>query len=147
MQFLSGVLGAVIGGAIVAWFNYQYIWKSQKKLELMRSVFDDAMQALALYEVDVQNKDLQDLRPETRIAQAKALALVPAFFPEGSDAYRHVFDAGQKLRAMIDDSYYKKVDEAVRLMANELNKSDAPAPWEKVQSKFSSKSKMGNQSN
>jgi hypothetical protein len=32
MQFLSGVLGAVIGGAIVAWFNYQYIWKSQKKL-------------------------------------------------------------------------------------------------------------------
>ena len=147
MQFLSGVLGAVIGGAIVAWFNYQYIWKSQKKLELMRSVFDDAMQALALYEVDVQNKDLQDLRPETRIDQAKALALVPAFFPEASDAYRHVFDAGQKLRAMIDDSYYKKVDEAVGLMANALNKSDAPAPWENVQSKFSSRSKTGNQGN
>ena len=134
-------------GSIVAWFNYQYIWKSQKKLELMRSVFDDAMHALALYEVDVQNNDLQDLRPETRIAQAKALALVPSFFPEASDAYRHVFDAGQKLRAMIDDNYYKKVDEAVRLMANELNKSDAPAPWEGLQSKFSSRSKTANQSN
>ena len=146
MQFLSGLLGAVIGGAIVAWFNYQYIWKSQKKLELMRSVFDDAMEALALYEVDVQNKDLQDLQPETRLAQAKALALVPAFFPEASDAYRHVFDSGQKLRAMIDDSYYKRVDEAVRLMANELNNSDPPAPWEKVKSPFSSKSTPGNAS-
>ncbi|MFA9475231.1 MAG: hypothetical protein ACERJ2_11795 [Filomicrobium sp.] len=145
MQFLSGVLGAVIGGAIVAWFNYQYIWKSQKKLEQMRSVFDDAMEALARYEIDVQNKDLQDLRPETKLAQAKALALVPAFFPEASDAYRHVFDAGHKLRAMIDDSYYEKVNEAVSLMAKELHNSDPPGPWEKVKSAFSTKSKTGNQ--
>jgi acyl-CoA synthetase (AMP-forming)/AMP-acid ligase II len=141
MQFLSGLLGAVIGGAIVAWFNYQYIWKSQKKLELMRSVFDDAMQALALYEVDVQNKDLQDLQPETRLSQAKALALVPAFFPEASDAYRHVFDSGQKLRATIDDGYYKRVDEAVSLMASELHKPEARAPWEQMRFAFSSKSK------
>ena len=147
MSFLSGVLGAVIGGIIVAWFNYQFIWKSQKKLELMRSVFDDAMEALAQYEIDVQNKDLQDLRPETKLAQAKALALVPAFFPKASDSYRHVFDAGQKLRAMIDDSYYKRVDEAVRLMANELHNSDPPAPWEKVKSPFSSKSTTGDQGN
>mgnify|MGYP001817116000 FL=1 len=145
MQFLSGVLGAVIGGAIVAWFNYHYIWKSQKKLEQMRSVFDDALEALARYELDVQNKDLQDLRPETKLAQAKALALVPGFFPEASDAYRHVFDAGQKLRAIIDDSYYEKVSEAVRLMANELYNSSPPDPWEKVKSAFSSKPKSGNQ--
>ncbi len=145
MQFLSGVLGAVIGGAIVAWFNYQYIWKSQKNLEQMRSVFDDAMEALARYEIDVQNKDLQDLRPETKLAQAKALALVPAFFPESSDAYRHVFDAGHKLRAMIDDSYYEKVNEAVRLMANELHNSSPTGPWEKVKSALSSKTKTGNQ--
>ena len=80
----------------------------------------------------------------------RSVSLSPAkaaFFPEASDAYRHVFDAGQKLRALIDDSYYKKVDEAVRLMANELNKPDAPAPWEKFQPQFSSKSKTGNQGN
>jgi len=57
MQFLSGVLGAVIGGAIVAWFNYQYLWKSQKELEQMRSVFDDAMEALARYEIDVHGPE------------------------------------------------------------------------------------------
>ena len=48
MQFLSGLLGAVIGGVIVAWFNYLYLWKSAKKIEQMRAVFDDAMKALAL---------------------------------------------------------------------------------------------------
>jgi acyl-CoA synthetase (AMP-forming)/AMP-acid ligase II len=144
MQFLSGVLGAIIGGAIVAWFNYQYIWKSQKKLEMMRLVFDDAMKALALYEVDVQNKDLQDLQPETKLAQAKALALVPSFFPEASDAYRHVFDSGQKLRAMIDDGYYKRVDEAVNLMAKELHKPETGAPWERIQFALGPASKKGN---
>ena len=33
MQFLSGLLGAVIGGGIVAWFNYLYLWKGAKKIE------------------------------------------------------------------------------------------------------------------
>jgi hypothetical protein len=46
---------------------------------------------------------------------------------------------------MIDDSYYEKVNEAVRLMANELHNSSPPGPWEKVKSAFSSKSKTGNQ--
>lgn len=145
MQFFSGVLGAAIGGLIVAWFNYQYIWKSHKKLEQMRSVFDDAMVALARYEIDVQNKELQDLRPETKLAQAKASALVPAFFPESSEAYNNVFDAGQKLRALIDDSYYKRVNVAVRLMANELHGSARPTPWENMKFPFASKSKTGSQ--
>jgi hypothetical protein len=147
MQFLSGLVGAVIGGLIVAWFNYQYIWKSQKKLELMRTVFSDALDALAQYEVDVQNKDLQDLRPETKISQAKALALVPAFFPMASDAYKHVFDAGQKFRATIDDSYYKRLNEAVTLMATELNSADPPAAWQKVRSSFSSSGTTVSKSN
>ena len=145
MQFLSGILGAVIGGLIVAWFNYQYLWKSQKKLEQMRSVFDDAMDALARNEADVQDKELQDLHPDTRLAQAKALALVPAFFPGASDAYRHVFDAGQTLRAVIDEGYYKRVNEAVTLMANELQNSGPPASWENLKSPFGSKSKVNNQ--
>lgn len=143
MQFLSGLLGAVIGGVIVAWFNYLYIWKSTKKREQMRSVFDDAMKAVALYEVDVQNKELQDLTPETLLAKAKALALVPAFFPQSADAYRHVFDAGSKLRATIDEDYYKRVHEAVSLMAHELNETEAARPWEKVKSSLTPAPKKG----
>ena len=137
MQFFSGLLGAVIGGVIVAWFNYLYLWKSAKKIEQMRAVFDDAMKALALYEVDVQNRDLDDLSPETKLAKAKALALVPAFFPRASDAFRHVFDVGQKLRATIDEGYHERVNEAVALMANELHDTDAARPWEKVKSSIS----------
>ena len=140
MQFLSGVLGAIIGGVIVAWFNYHYIWQSQKKIEQMRSVFDTAMDALAQHELDLQNKDLQDFRPETKLAQAKALALMPAFFPGASAAYRHVFDAGQHLRATIDEGYDKRVNEAVSLMANELHNAGPPAPWAKIASSLSSKS-------
>ena len=137
MQFLSGLLGAVIGGVIVAWFNYLYLWKGAKRIEQMRAVFDDAMKALALYEVDVQNKNLEDLSPETKLAKAKALALVPAFFPRAANAYSHVFDAGQKLRATIDEGYHERVNEAVALMANELHDTDAARPWEKVKSSLS----------
>ncbi len=137
MQFLSGLLGAVIGGVIVAWFNYIYLWKTDKKIDQMRTVFDDAMRALASYEVDVENRELQDLTPETKLAKAKALALVPAFFPRAADAYMHVFDAGHKLRATIDETYHERVNEAVALMAGELYDTDAARPWEKVKSSLS----------
>ena len=87
----------------------------------MRSVFGDAMNALAQSEINVRNKALQVLRPDTKLAQAKALALVPAFLPNTSDTYMHVFDAGQKLRAMIDDSYHQRVGEAARPLASEFS--------------------------
>jgi hypothetical protein len=35
------------------------------------------MEALAQHEIDVQNKDLQDLRPETKLAQAEVLGERP----------------------------------------------------------------------
>ncbi|MGI9521962.1 MAG: hypothetical protein ACR2PG_09975 [Hyphomicrobiaceae bacterium] len=138
------IFAGLVAGVIVAWFNYQYIWRSHLQAELQRSVFDDAMKALARYEVDVQDEDLQDLRPETKLARAKALAVVPGFFSkEAADAYKHVFDIEPQtsLRAKLDQSYFEKLETAVRLLAKELRN---PAPshfWDDITSSFKSGSK------
>ena len=60
------VAAGITGRMSPDWAAERWLWKRAKKIDQMRSVFDDAMKTLALYEVDVDNRNLDDLSCATQ---------------------------------------------------------------------------------
>jgi hypothetical protein len=131
---LEGLLAGIVGGTIVAVAQHYLVWHEQQQFQIKKSVFDDAVGALTMYEADAMNMELQasnvgvgDVRPETKfreptnISMAKALALVPAFFsPKTAHAYMIAYGAKLSLKNIPNSDYYERRDKAVRLLAAEL---------------------------
>ena len=102
----SAIVG-FIGGAAALWAQHRIVWKPQKRIELRRSIFDDAVNTLARYEVDALDIELQkanrakegerlavDMRLETRVLMQRTRLQVEAFFPKPtSDAYKAALHA------------------------------------------------------
>lgn len=97
----EALAAGIISGTIVAGVQHYVVWLEQQQFQIKKSVFDDAMSAIAKYEADAMDIELQasnvgagGIRPETKLRDQtkfemnKALALVPAFFsPEAAQAY------------------------------------------------------------
>jgi hypothetical protein len=110
MDVLSVIGSAILGffgGAAALWAQHRILWKPQKRIELRRAIFDEAVKALAHYEVDALDVDLQDanriregerlaveIRLETRVLMQRTRLQVEAFFPTStSDAYKAALHA------------------------------------------------------
>lgn len=136
IQPIISLLIGFVGGAGALWLQQRFAWKPQKRIELRNKVFDDAMQALAMYEVDACDAALQEnwktysgqglrphvvLRIETRILMQRSLLQVKAFFsPETSEAFDAALRADVSLTNIPNSDFAQKSDKAIRLMAKDL---------------------------
>lgn len=90
---IGGLISGLISPMIVSFFQHKIIWKTQKKLEIKYSIFNDAIRALSLLSVDSLNPELQSinensqdmqrqtkLHPETDQLMEKSRGMVQAFF-------------------------------------------------------------------
>jgi hypothetical protein len=131
---IEAILGGIVSGTIVAAVQHYFVWLEQQHFHIKKSVFDDAVTALSMYEADAMSIDLQaanhgagGIRPLTKFQDAtslqiaKALALVPVYFsPEAALVYKIAL-ASQLTQTNVPNSeYYARRDEAVRLLATEL---------------------------
>jgi hypothetical protein len=127
-----GLLGsALIGlaGGIGALLAQHYLaWIPQKRTELRRAAFDEAVDALAMYQVDVLDAELQtpkrdqpELRLATRIKMQRSRALVHAFFPAAtSEAVNQALDAPISRNNIPHTDFGEKTARPLRLMAQDL---------------------------
>jgi|SoiMethySBSTD1v2_1073268.scaffolds.fasta_scaffold533807_1 hypothetical protein len=56
---LEGLLAGIVGGTIVAVAQHYLVWHEQQQFQIKKSVFDDAVGALTMYEADAMNMELQ----------------------------------------------------------------------------------------
>jgi hypothetical protein len=117
--------------------QHYIVWREQQHFQTKKSVFDDAIDALALYEADAMNIELQatnvgaeGIRPITKFRDAtsiemtKALALVPVYFSaEAAQAYSSAYNAQLSPKSVPNSAYYERRGEATRLLAAELRPS------------------------
>ena len=88
-----GILSGIISPLFLSLLQHKWIWKSQKKLEVKYSIFNDAVRALSLYSADALDPKLQsekasykgfsrqvEMRPETAELIQRASGMIAAFF-------------------------------------------------------------------
>lgn len=145
---LTSIIGSAllgfIGGAAALWAQHRILWKPQKRIELRRAVFDQALDALARYEVDALDVELQranrakegerlavDVRLETRILMQRARLQVEAFFPKPtSDAYKAALHAVVSLDRIPNAQFTERSVAAVKMMAADIGlMDDKNTPW------------------
>src|SRR5713101_2860103 len=132
---ISNIIGSAtigfIGGAAALWAQQHILWKPQKRIELRRTTFDQAVDALARYEVDALDAEFQKterekpgdrlkvaIRLETRILMQRARLQVEAFFPkETSDAYKAALHTIVNLDTIPNSEFTDRAVTAIRMMA------------------------------
>jgi len=63
----AGMLSGIISPFIVSWLQHKVIWKSQKKLEIKYSVFNNAVKALSQFATDALDPVMQKSIPDQQI--------------------------------------------------------------------------------
>ena len=130
----TGLIAGIISPLVLSFLQQRVIWRAQKQTEIRTKTFDEAVQALAMYEADALDVQLQantptglglrpvtNFREETRIQMQKSLALVEAFFnEETSQAYRDALSSGVSLDKIPNEEFSKRRTRAIRSMADEL---------------------------
>jgi hypothetical protein len=130
---IAGVVG-FLGGMVALWAQQHIAWRPQKRIELRRAVFDEALNALAMYEVDALDPALQAnpptangirpvvvLRLETKVQMQRARSQVQAFFPEATfEAFREALHANVRLDNIPNTEFTEKTAKALKLMARDI---------------------------
>lgn len=135
---MSNIIGSAIigfiGGAAALWAQQHILWKPQKRIELRRTTFDQAVDALARYEVDALDAEFQKaerekpgdhlkvaIRLETRIVMQRARLQVEAFFPKAtSDAYKSALHAIVSLDTIPNSEFTERTVTAINKMAADI---------------------------
>jgi hypothetical protein len=71
----SAFLGGILSPILLALLQYHLIWRAQKTAEVRKTVFDEAVNAIGMFEADAQKQPVT-FRQETTDRIQKALALV-----------------------------------------------------------------------
>jgi hypothetical protein len=129
----SGFIG-FLGGTAALLAQQHLAWIPQKRIELRRAVFDEAVSALAMYEVDALDVELQSnpqthdgihpapvLRLETKIKMERVRAQVQAFFPAATfEAFTQALNAPVNLKNIPNTDFAEKTSRALKLMAADI---------------------------
>jgi hypothetical protein len=130
----AGILAGIISPLVLAFLQQYVIWKPQKRIEIKQAAFDEAVLALAMYEADALDINLQankpvaggltlktNFRPETTNQIQKALAMVEAFFsPKAFSAFSAALSSGLSIEGIPNEKHSKQRTQALRRMADEL---------------------------
>ena len=146
-QFLqvlgAGLIAGILSPLLLSFLQQRVIWRMQKQTEIKVKAFDEAMQALAMYEADALDVQLQankptggglqpvtNFRQETKNQIHKSLAMVEAFFNEETfTAYSDALSSGVSLQSIPNEKHSERRTKSIRLMADELGLSQ---PWWRV---------------
>ena len=133
MAIGAGILSGIISPFIVSWLQHKVIWKSQKKLEIKYSVFNNAVKALSHFATDaldpVMQKPIPD-QPIQRITKTRkqtdemcqeARDMVKAFFSKEAHS---LLDNAMRTEVSIQNTPNQEFEEnrvkAIIAMSNEL---------------------------
>ena len=131
----SAIIG-FIGGAAALWAQQHILWRPQKRIELRRATFDQAVDALARYEVDALDAEFQNterekqqlrvaIRLETRVLMQRARLQVEAFFPKAtSDAYKAALNAIIRIDNTPNSEFTERSVIAIKMMAADIGLMD-----------------------
>ncbi len=131
---VAGILGGIISPLILSFLKHKVIWQSQKKIEIKKAAFDDAVKALSMYSTDALSPEIQNAktdykgvqrvvgsRIETDEMMEKSRGLVQAFFSQ--EAYR-AFDEALRTKISINEipniEFESKRVRAILLLSKEL---------------------------
>ena len=146
-QFLQilggGLVAAILSPLLLSFLQQRVIWRAQRQTEIKAKSFDDAMLALAMYETDALDVQLQENKPtggglqpvtnfrqETRNQMQKSLALIEAFFDQETfRAYNDALSSSLSLQTIPNVEYFQRRTKAIRLLADELGLSQ---PWWRI---------------
>jgi len=142
-SIISGIIGGIISPFVLAFLQQYIIWQPQKRLELKQTAFDEAVQALAMYEADALDIEVQankpsvegltpqtHFRPETKNQIQKALALVEAFFNQDTfSAFSSALSSGLSVASIPNVEHSKRRTKALQCMAKELELENPFASW------------------
>ncbi|HEV8695152.1 MAG TPA: hypothetical protein VGQ93_13360 [Lysobacter sp.] len=137
---MGTVIGSAIigffGGAAALWAQQHILWRPQKCIEIRRAVFEQAVDALARYEVDALDVEFQNtdrekqklsaaIRLETRVLMQRARLQVEAFFPEAtSNAYKAVLHAKIGMDNVPNSEFTERSVIAIKMMAADIGLTD-----------------------
>lgn len=109
----AGLLSGIISPLLLSWLQHRYIWKSQKRLEMKYTIFQEAVRALSLWATDALDPALQankathngvtrvtECRPETMELLERSRGMVKAFY--STDAYA-AYDLVLRAKLAIDN--------------------------------------------
>lgn len=131
---IAGLLSGIISPLVLSWLQHRYIWKSQKRLEMKYTIFQDAVRALSLWATDALDPVLQanktthkgvtrvtEYRPETMELLERSRGMVKAFY--STDAYA-AYDLVLRAKLSVDDVPNEEFEQrrtvAILAMAREL---------------------------
>jgi hypothetical protein len=136
--FASAVVGGLVSGIlapfVLSFLQHLTIWGWQRKLDLKIRIFDDAVRALSLREVDALDPELQnrkqstggvvretEYRLETLEAMGKARSLVRSFFPQdAASAFDKALGCKLGLKEIPNSEFLDAQGIALRKLASDL---------------------------
>ena len=136
----TGLIAGIVSPILLSFLQQRIVWRVQKQIEIKTKAFDEAMQALAMYEADALDVEFQankpsgvGVQPRTHFRQEtihqiqKSLALIEAFFNEETFiAFSEALSSGVTLETIPNERHSERRTKAIRLMADELGLS---RPW------------------
>lgn len=131
---LAGLISGIISPMIVSFIQHKCIWKSQKKLEIKYSIFNDVVKAMSLYMVDAVTPEIQEqkkaykgftrvpeCRPETWELIEKSRAMVKSFFSkEASEKFEKAIKTKVSIENIPNMDYEKNRTEVIIALSKEL---------------------------
>ncbi len=133
MTLGAGILSGVISPFIVSWLQHKVIWKSQKKLEIKYSVFNNAVKALSQFATDALDPAMQKPLPDQPVQRKtktrketdemcqEARDMIKAFFSEEAHS---LLNNAMRTKISIQNAPNQEFEEnrvkAIIAMSNEL---------------------------
>lgn len=73
MKEIALVILGLFSGAILAWFQFKYIWVDQRMVELKLKTLEEAAKALALFEREALDPEIQGKKRVNDLGQSGAI--------------------------------------------------------------------------
>ncbi|MBI5574215.1 MAG: hypothetical protein HY919_06660 [Elusimicrobia bacterium] len=131
---LAGLISGIISPMIVSFIQHKCIWKSQKRLEIKYSIFNDAVRALSLNTVDALSPEIQnnkvtyqgairevERKPETWELIEKSRSMVRAFYSkETSEKFEKAIKTKISIENIPNTEYEINRTEAIIALSKEI---------------------------
>jgi len=142
MKEIALVLLGLFSGAILSWIQFKYIWINQRKLEKKFKTLDEAAKAIALFEREALDPEIQnkkrvyncgdqetivrgiELSAETDVLMRKALVKTKALYSR--TAYKNL-DLALRIKLDVNDpngdehhEFIKQSEKAIEEMSKDI---------------------------